>query len=76
MPKVTISMPQALRITATDRQALKETFQTKLAGVLRRRPTRPEDDQWNVNRVSTEIIVSKGGLRPSKKAGKKAGKKR
>jgi hypothetical protein len=70
-PKVTIRMPKALKTTPSERQTLHDTFQIKLEGLLRRRRSKPGDDDWNVNRISTEIIVSAGARRPSKKAGKK-----
>ena len=79
MTKVTINMPKEfLDLTAQERVTLNKAFKTKLQTVLRNHAGRPSDAIWNVNRVSTEIIISKAvRRRPSKKtAKKKAGTKK
>lgn len=54
MSKVTINMPATLKTTRRERETLKNTFQTKLQNVLRRRPADPQNDIWGV-RVPDEM---------------------
>lgn len=78
MPKVTINMPSELDdLTPSERATLNKAFKTRLQTVLRNHVFRAGDAIWNVNRVATEIIISRGERRrPSKKAAKKKAAKK
>jgi hypothetical protein len=70
-PKIRVSIPKSLNITASERAALKSAFQAEVIRVLKRPESAVRSDIIN-------IIPTTGASKKSKKAkkGKKAGKKK
>jgi hypothetical protein len=62
-------MPAVLDTTARERGTLKNTFQTKLEGIIEHRERVTDDEVWNVGSVSTEIILVGG--KPGRRRGAK-----
>ena len=74
---VTIRMPGILDgpTTPRERNALKNAFQTELLGVLEQSERATDAENWNINRVETEIIVIGGKPNRRRGAKKKSAKK-
>jgi len=65
-PKIAITIPKSLNITAEEKAKLKKLFNADVIRVLKKQGTA----------LGNEIINVKGGGAARRKAGKKAGKKR
>jgi len=75
---VSIDVPSVLKTTVRERQTLRDAFQNDLEGVLKHDVGAAFDNDWNVGRVATEVVVVAGPGRshaPRRKPPKKAAKK-